>query len=128
MRGKRVAPRDMLIALLREAPAARTPPVSKGFKDIATVVQGSREGRATTLRMDTWAWPHARWNLSGSKLMVASPPAIVARWLANRRLHKPGVWPPEVAVEGEPFFAALAERGAGTSLSRSELIYGEPAF
>lgn len=123
VKGVPVVPRDVLLTLLREAPAAQTPPVSKGFKDIATVVQGRQGEREVSLRIDTWAWPHPERKISGSRLMVACPPAIVARWLASGQLHQPGVWPPEQAVDGSAFFAELAERGAGTSLSREELLY-----
>jgi len=87
------------------------------------VVKGTREGKEVSLRMDTWAWPHERWGMSGSKLMVASPPAVVARWLANGRLNKPGVWAPEQVVVGDAFFADLAERGVGTSLTQDERLY-----
>ncbi len=124
VKGVKVAPRDVLIALLDRSPAAKTPPVNKGYKDIATVVSGTLDGRPVTLRMDTWAWPHERWGISGSKLMVGSPPAVVARWLADGRLRKPGVWAPEQAVDGEAFFADLAKRGIGSSLSREEVVAG----
>ena len=103
--------------------ATHEPPVSKGYKDIATIVEGTHEGRPVTLRMDTWAWPHEKWGMSGGKLMVASPPAIVGRWLASGRLDKPGVWAPEQIVDGEPFFAELAERGMGTSMDRQKTLH-----
>jgi saccharopine dehydrogenase-like NADP-dependent oxidoreductase len=123
VKGVKVKPRDVLLALLNQAPAAHEKPVNKGYKDIATVVKGTRDGKDVSLRMDTWAWPHERWGMSGSKLMVASPPAVVARWLANGRLHKPGVWAPEQVVDGEAFFVDLAERGVGTSLTEDERLY-----
>lgn len=122
VKGVEVAPRDVLIALLNQAPAAHEAPVNKGYKDIATVVEGTQDGVPVTLRMDTWAWPHDRWGISGGKLMVASPPAVVARWLADGRLHRPGVWAPEQVVDGEMFFADLAGRGIGTSLVRRERV------
>jgi saccharopine dehydrogenase-like NADP-dependent oxidoreductase len=112
-----------LTTLLKQAPAAHEPPVSKGYKDIATVVEGTQDGKPVTLRMDTWAWPHERWGMSGGKLMVASPPAIVARWLADGRLDRPGVWAPEQVVDGDMFFADLTERGIGTALDRQERLY-----
>jgi len=58
--------------------------------------------------------------MSGSKLLVASPPAIVARWLARGSLKAPGVHPPEMAVPPKAFFGALAERGAETRVTREE--------
>jgi len=122
VKGVKVKPRDVLIALLNRAPAAHEKPINKGYKDIATVVKGTREGKEVSLRMDTWAWPHERWGMSGSKLMVASPPAVVARWLASGRLRKPGVWAPEQVVDGDAFFADLAERGVGTSLTEEHRL------
>lgn len=123
VKGVSVAPRDVLIALLNQAPAAKTPPVNLGYKDIATVVHGAKDGQPLTLRMDTWAWPHEGWGMSGSKLMVASPPAVVARWLADGRLRRPGVWAPEQVIDGDAFFADMAERGVGTSVEQLETLY-----
>jgi saccharopine dehydrogenase-like NADP-dependent oxidoreductase len=123
VKGVEITPRDVLITLLNQAPAAQEPPVSKGYKDVATVVEGTQNGNRVTLRMDTWAWPHERWGISGGKLMVATPPAIVARWLADGRLHRPGVWAPEQVVDGDLFFAELAKRDMGTSLERRERVY-----
>jgi lysine 6-dehydrogenase len=123
VKGVEVKPRDVLITLLNQAPAAHEPPVNKGYKDIATVVEGTQDGKAVTLRMDTWAWPHEGWKMSGSKLMVASPQAVVARWLADGRLDEPGVWAPEQVVDGDMLFAEMVERGMGTTLDRKERLY-----
>lgn len=120
VKGVKVVPRDVLIALLKQAPAARTPPVNKGYKDIATEVRGRKNGHQVMLRLDTDAWPHKNWGLSGGKLMVASPPAVAARWLAARQLERPGVWPPEQIIDGAAFFEALSERGIHTSLTQQE--------
>jgi saccharopine dehydrogenase-like NADP-dependent oxidoreductase len=122
-RGVMVAPRDVLITLLQQSAAAHQKPVNVGYKDIATVVEGTLNGKAAAMRLDTWAWPHERWGMSGSKLMVASPPAVVARWLADRSLRKPGVWPPEQSVDGDRFFADLARRGVGTSLQQTTRLH-----
>ncbi len=122
VRGVKVSPRDVLIELLNRSPASKTPPVNLGYKDIATVVTGKQGDRDVVLRLDTWAWPHERWGISGGKLMVASPPAIIGRWLADRKLDKPGVWGPEQVVDGDDFFADLALRGIGTALEKTERI------
>jgi saccharopine dehydrogenase-like NADP-dependent oxidoreductase len=111
-----------LIALLKESPAAQKPPVNQGYKDIATMVKGSLDQREVTLRIDTWAWPNSRLGISGGKLMVASPPAITARWLAGGSLRRPGVWPPEQVVDGESFFRELSRRGVRTEITRSESL------
>lgn len=123
VKGVKVAPRDVLIALLKQAPATHEPPVSKGYKDIATVADGTQNGNEVTIRMDTWAWPHEGWGMSGGKLMVASPPAIIARWLADGRLQQPGVWAPEQVVDGDLFFEELAKRGVGTSIESRKRVH-----
>jgi len=120
--GVRVRPRDVLLALLRQAPQSKEKAKSKGFKDVATVADGEREGKRVTLRADTSGGPHPAWGVSGGTLLVAVAPAIVARWIASKRLTRPGVWPPEQVVEPEPFFAELAGRGFTTTLTRTETV------
>jgi hypothetical protein len=52
--------------------------------------------------------------------MDASSPDVMTRWLTDSRLHRPGVWAPEQVVDGDPFFAEMADRGVGTSLERRD--------
>jgi saccharopine dehydrogenase-like NADP-dependent oxidoreductase len=120
--GGSVRPRDVLLAQLRKVPQTRQRPKSKGFKDVATVVEGRQSGQRVTLRVDTSGGPHEEWGLSGGTMLVGVPPAVVARWLASGRLARPGVWPPEVVIEPEPFFAELADRGFTTTLTRTETV------
>ncbi|HSR46910.1 MAG TPA: saccharopine dehydrogenase NADP-binding domain-containing protein [Anaerolineales bacterium] len=120
--GGNVRPRDVLLELLRRVPQAKEKPKSKGFKDVATVVEGAAEGRRVVLRADTSGGPNPAYGVSGGTLLVAVPPAIVARWLAARKLERPGVWAPEQVVEPQPFFAELARRGFTTALTRAETI------
>lgn len=125
--GGSVRPRDVLLAQLRKVPQTKEKPKSKGFKDVATVVEGSQGGRAVTLRADTFGGPYPPWGVSGGTLLVGVPPAVVARWLASNRLSRPGVWPPEQAIEPDPFFAELAKRGFTTTLTRTETTAAPPA-
>ncbi len=113
VRGVRVRPRDLLLRLLEETPQRAKPEgiEAKGFKQIATVVEGTKDGQPATLTVSTTAWPHEGWGLSGGTLLVASPPAIVAAWLADGTIAQPGVFPPERIVPAEAFFAELATRG-----------------
>jgi saccharopine dehydrogenase (NAD+, L-lysine-forming) len=119
VRGQSVRPRDVLVEVLKRAPQIERT-VSLGFKDIVTEVRGERGGRPVAGRVETTCHPHKEWGLSGGTLLVASPPAILARWLAQGRVKAKGVLPPERAVEAEPFFRALAERGARTTASVAE--------
>jgi saccharopine dehydrogenase-like NADP-dependent oxidoreductase len=119
VRGAEVRPIDVLVEVLKRAPQVERTG-SLGFKDIVTEVRGTRGGRAVAGRVETTCWPHKEWGISGGTLLVASPPAIVARWLAQGTLKAKGVLPPEKAVEAAPFFKALEERGARTTTSVAE--------
>jgi len=119
VRGQSVRPRDVLVEVLKRAPQIERTK-SLGFKDIVTEVRGERSGRRVAGRVETTCHPHPEWGLSGGTLLVASPPAIVARWLAQGKVKAKGVLPPERAVETEPFFRALHERGARTTTSVAE--------
>jgi lysine 6-dehydrogenase len=119
VRGAEVRPRDVLVEVLKRAPQIERTK-SLGFKDIVTEVRGERGGRAVAGRVETTCWPHREWGISGGTLLVASPPAIVARWLAQGQVKEKGVLPPERAVAAAPFFQALAERGAVTTTSVAE--------
>ncbi len=125
VKGVAVRPRDVLVELLRRTAGQRSTNNSgpaSGHKAIMTVAKGTRAGEETTWTVVTLAGPHERWRMSGGKLLVASPPAIVARWLADGTLKVPGVHPPEQVVPPEPFFAALASRGVATWVRREERL------
>ncbi len=117
-----VVPRRLLVDLLEEMQPE--PPHHAGFKDIATVAEGISEGSAVRLRLDTTAWPSRELGVAGGTMLVASPAAVVARWLAEGRLQKPGVHPPEIVVPPQPFYDELARRGAATTLSEETLLAG----
>ena len=115
-----VVPRRLLIDLLEELQPE--PPQHAGYKDIATVAVGTRDGQPVKLRIDTTAWPVPELKVSGGTAVVATPAAILGRWLASGRLDKPGVYPPETSVEPQPFYADLAKRGMETTLSTEEIL------
>ena len=108
--------------LLRQLPQAHEKPISKGYKAVITEAEGESGGRPVLLRAETVGGRHAGWGISGGTLLVAAPPAIVARWLAAGSLNRPGVWPPEQVVEPGPFFDELTQRGFTTRLSRTETV------
>ncbi|MGH2626995.1 MAG: saccharopine dehydrogenase family protein [Anaerolineales bacterium] len=119
--GQTVNPRAVLLRLLKDRAraGAAAPPL---FRDVVTEVRGTSRGMAATLRADTTGWSD---DTSGSisPRLVSAAPAIVARWIADGRLRKPGVWAPEAAVEPEPFFQELVGRGFTTSLTRTEATF-----
>jgi saccharopine dehydrogenase-like NADP-dependent oxidoreductase len=122
VKGSTVRPRDVLLKVLEESPQTKEKPVSKGYKDVVTEVKGSREGQEILLRADTFGGRHPTWGISGGTVLVAVPPAVVARWLGEGSLKEPGVWAPEQVIKPEPFFDELALRGFTTSLTRTDVI------
>ena len=86
-------------------------------EEVAVEVRGDREGRSTTIRVDTMAAGRADWRISGGTLITATPPGIVATWLAEGSLRAPGVHPPETVIESSRLFAELERRGMRTTLS-----------
>ncbi len=115
-----VAPRDLMVKLLSKhvppiesflAPPANEPP--DWTKEIVTEVRGTRYDKETTYRLGTLT-------VKGS-LPTGVAPSIAARWLAEGRIEL-GVHPPEIAIESEPFFDELKERGIPTQVSVTEFI------
>ncbi len=123
VRGARVRPRDVLVEVLKRAPQIERKG-SLGFKDIVTEVRGTRAGKPVAGKVETTAWPHKTWGLSGGTLLVASPPAIVARWLGRGQVRQAGVLPPEQAVDAAAFFRDLQARGAKTTVAVAETFPG----
>jgi lysine 6-dehydrogenase len=119
VRGARVKPRDVLVEVLKRAPQTERKG-SLGFKDIVTEVRGTRAGKPVVGKVETTCWPHKEWGVSGGTVLVASPPAIVARWLAGGRIRQAGVLPPEQVVDAAPFFKDLEARGARTTVAVAE--------
>lgn len=116
-----VRPRDVLSEVLLHSEATRRGE-NPGFKDIATVVEGTKNGQPLAVRVDTTAWPHEAYGVSGGTLVVGVPPAVVARWLAARKVAAKGVCPPETSVDPARFFKALAERRIHTEVTVTEQI------
>lgn len=116
-----VRPRDVLSEILLRSEATRRGH-NPGFKDIATVVEGTQNGQPLTIRVDTTAWPHEAYGVSGGTLVVGVPPAVVARWLAAGEVEARGVHPPETALDPARFFRALAERRIHTEVTVTERV------
>lgn len=115
-----VRPRDVLSEVLLHSDATQRGE-NLGFKDIATVVSGTdHNDKPLTVRVDTMAWPHADYGVSGGTLVVGVPPAVVARWLAADEVEQKGVHPPETGVDPQRFFNELAHRCISTELTVTE--------
>ncbi len=120
VKGRSVVPRDLLVELMSGyvspitdylAPPKTTPP--QWAKEIVTEVHGRREGRELTYRLGTLTCKGA--------LPTGVAPARAAIWLAEGRIP-PGVYPPEIALEPEPFFKELESREIYTRVSVTEFL------
>ena len=115
-----VVPRRLLVDLLEEMP--HTLPQHEGFKDIATIAEGTRGGTPARFRLDTTAWPSEELRVKGGTVVVGSPAAITGRWLGSKELTAPGVHPPETVIPPKLFYAELAKRGVKTTLTEEFLL------
>jgi saccharopine dehydrogenase-like NADP-dependent oxidoreductase len=119
VKGVSVRPRDLFVELM----SPYTPSMSAFIaepanptdwkKEIVTEVTGTQDGERVTYRLGTLTAVGSR--------PTGVAPAITAHWLAAGRIAQAGVFPPEVVIEPESFFAELAKRDIHTrvSLTRS---------
>jgi saccharopine dehydrogenase-like NADP-dependent oxidoreductase len=120
VKGQSVVPRDFLVAMMSGyvptidellAPPKTKPP--DWVKEIVTEVRGTKGGKDLTYRLGTLTCKGA--------LPTGVAPARAAVWLADGRIS-PGAHPPEVALDPEPFFKELEERGILTQVSVTEAL------
>jgi len=118
--GNSVIPRDFLVAMLGGyvppitdflAPAKNEPP--DWTKEIVTEVRGTKDAKDITHRMGTLTCKGA--------LPTGVAPAISAIWLAEGRVE-PGVYPPEIAFDPQPFFKELEKRQIYTQVTTTQML------
>jgi saccharopine dehydrogenase (NAD+, L-lysine-forming) len=120
VRGQSVVPRDLLVAMMSEyvppideflAPPKTKPP--DWVKEIVTEVRGTRDGKSLTYRLGTVTCKGA--------LPTGVAPARAAVWLAEGRIP-PGVYPPEEALDPEPFLKELEDREIYTLVTVTQAL------
>jgi saccharopine dehydrogenase-like NADP-dependent oxidoreductase len=113
--GRDVVPRDMMVAMLSGyvpsiadllAPPKNQPP--DWVKEIVTEVIGTKDGKAITYRLGTLTCKGA--------LPTGLAPAIAAIWLVEGRIE-PGVYPPELSIDPEPFIKELETKDIITQVT-----------
>jgi saccharopine dehydrogenase-like NADP-dependent oxidoreductase len=120
VRGVAVRPRDLLLTLM----SSYVPPLDafvqepldpqRWTKEIVTEVRGTHNGQALTYRVGTLT--------PVGSLPTGVAPSIIAQWLAAGRFSRPGVYPPEIAVDPLPFFSELQKRGIITRSTVTETV------
>jgi lysine 6-dehydrogenase len=120
LNGQSVVPRDLLVAMMSEyvppideflAPPKTKPP--DWAKEIVTEVRGTKEGKPLTFRLGTATCKGA--------LPTGVAPARAAVWLAEGRIS-PGVYPPEAALDPEPFLKELEDREIYTLVTVTQAL------
>jgi len=113
--GAQVTPREFMVAMMGNYVPPITdflaPPKKQApdwAKEIVTETKGTKDGKEMIYRLGTLT-------LKGA-LPTGTAPAIAAIWLAEKRIP-PGVYPPEVALEPEPFFKELDSVGVPTQVT-----------
>jgi saccharopine dehydrogenase (NAD+, L-lysine-forming) len=115
VRGIEVSPRDFTIEMMGDfVPSAidmlTAPPNPRGdfAKEIVAEVNGTADGKAVTYRMGVLTHKGA--------LPTGVLPARAAAWQASGKVA-PGVHPPELAFDPEPFLKELEERDITTQVT-----------
>jgi saccharopine dehydrogenase-like NADP-dependent oxidoreductase len=120
VKGQQIVPRDLLVAMMSSyvppitdflAPSKKQPP--DWTKEIVTEVRGIKDGKTLTYRLGTLTCKGA--------LPTGVAPSRAALWLAEGRIP-PGVYPPEAAIDPEPFFKELEGREIYTQVSVTEFL------
>ena len=107
--GRAVVPRDVLLALLAEAPR----PEAVGKRDEFEVLRVTLRGRRGRARvedvLDCLVPGMPEWDV-GVDIDTGAPPSIAAQMLLDGRIEATGVLPPEIAIPPAPFFGELGRR------------------
>jgi len=103
----KVAPRDILIALLSRFPKEDVEP--DDHKVLRVEVKGEKNSETLEIIVEVIIHPNKKYHLSAGTLSVGGPGAIVARILAGRSIKQRGVFPPEKCVDPIFFFKELAK-------------------
>ncbi len=120
VKGNKVVPLDLMLAILSGyvppitdflAPAKTKPP--EWVKEIVTEVKGTKDGKEVIYRLGSLTCKGA--------LPTGTAPAIASIWLAEGRID-PGVYPPELSIEPEPFFKELEAVDIITKVSVTESV------
>jgi saccharopine dehydrogenase (NAD+, L-lysine-forming) len=109
--GMKVRPYDVTSTAIDALPKPKEPELDVDIQ--RCVLVGEKDGNPVTLRYEAITWPHKQWNVGGGVVDTGVPPSIAAQWMVKGRTKGPGVFPPEVAFDPEPYFADLSAQGRG---------------
>ena len=117
VRGRKVVPRDVLLALRARAPRTVRAGARDEYEVLRVTVRGRRGGRLVEETLDCHVPGMPAWDV-GVDIDTGAPPSIVAQMLVAGAIDARGVRPPERAVPPAPFFRELTRRGMRISRRR----------
>lgn len=120
VRDQKVAPRDVLQALVSRLPQSDAPP--DDHEILRVVVSGSEQGRDVVYTLDAFADADRERGLSAVAIDTGVPPSVVAGMVASGEIKERGVHAPETCVSPPEFFRAIARRGMRVHVSRQESL------
>ena len=115
--GTKVRPYDVTSTAIDALPKPKEPELDVDIQ--RCVLIGERDGAPVTLRYEAVTWPHKAWKLGGGVVDTGVPPSIAAQWMVKGRTKGPGVLPPELAFDPQPFFKELAAQGRGIRVTET---------
>jgi lysine 6-dehydrogenase len=110
VKGKRVVPRDVLVALAAALPKPAFTGTPNEYEICRVVVKGSVNRKQITETMDLHCPGIPQWGF-GVDVDTGCPPSIVMQMLARGSITARGALPPEIAIPPKPFFKELKKRG-----------------
>jgi len=103
--GVKVSPREFLLQI--------APPPDVKVKDAASIVVeilGEKDGESVTGTYDLVYKHHEKYGVSALAYLTGIPLSIVSQMLAQKAIPEKGVFPPETAINPEPFIKELGKR------------------
>jgi saccharopine dehydrogenase-like NADP-dependent oxidoreductase len=123
VKGTRVAPRDVLIALVEKSATAPEKSKLRQFddhKDLRVIVSGEKDGRNMTYQVETVIHPYEKWNMPMGPFSVGFPAAVTTRLLGGGKIKEKGFFSSEAVIDPQMYFDELAERNIKVSVQVTE--------
>ncbi|MFZ3166940.1 MAG: saccharopine dehydrogenase C-terminal domain-containing protein [Candidatus Methanoperedens sp.] len=103
-----VVPLNFTVSLLN-----RFIPEKDKIKDLEFLrveLRGKRERKKKNVVVYCESRSNSRWNIPAGTWDTGVPPSIIAQMIAENKIEKRGVMPPELCIDPELFFGELAKR------------------
>jgi saccharopine dehydrogenase-like NADP-dependent oxidoreductase len=104
-----VVPRDVLLALLADAPRAVASGPPDEYEVLRVIVRGRQGVRRVEAVLDCHVPGMPAWNV-GVDIDTGAPPSIAAQMILAGQIAATGVLPPEQVIPPPPFFRQLRRR------------------